>query len=199
MPFNDFFKRLFGFGNAAHTCSSIRRSAGYLLAYKQWVATKAYLHFTIPFFKAYHYQKCSISSSPFRVQLIEETNIKGAIFFYDPAFGKQDFMFLFDLLKDRVQQLGYQLHSSDTRVICHKRYKEKIERYVLTPPASDAPGTDLCDQIYGIIHIGNVMVNKAPGYIRFVANTYTDPYFSKPLPFMELLNSILQPKEQVGL
>ena len=196
MPFNDFFQRLFGFGDAAHTCSSIHRSTRYLLAYKRWVAAKVYLSWTIPFFNAYHYQKCRISATPFRVQLIEETNLKGAIFFYDPAIGAQNFMFLFELLKDRVLQSGYQLHSSDTRVIRHKRYTEQIERYVLTPPASDVPGTDLCNQLYGNIHIDNVMVNKAPGYIRFVANTYTDPYFSKPLPYMELLKNILQPNEQ---
>ncbi|GAB3196376.1 hypothetical protein ABID22_002941 [Pontibacter aydingkolensis] len=199
MPFNDFLTRLFGFGNTAHSCSTIRRSGKQLSAYKQWVAAKVYLNWTGPFFKAYHYKKCNISSSPFRVQIINESNLQGAILFYDPVIGAQNFTFLFDLLNERVQQLGYKLHSADTRQICHKRYQEQIERYVLTPPAANVPGTDLCNQLYGNIHIDSVVINKLPGYIRFVANTYTDPYFSKPLPFMELLKSVLQPNEEKSL
>ncbi|MEJ8802023.1 hypothetical protein [Pontibacter sp. H249] len=195
MPFNDFFLRLFGFGKAVHACSKIKRSEKYLAAYKNWVKAKVYLNWTGPFFRAYHFQKCSIRSHTLRVQLIEETNIKGGIFFYDPSIGPKNFQFLFDYLKECVQQVGYKLHSTNKQQIRHKLYKEQIERYILTPPATDIPDTNLCNQLYGNIQLDLVLVNKLPGYIRIVANTYTDPYFSKPLPFTELLEKTLQPNE----
>lgn len=195
MPFNDFFHRLFGFGKAVFTCNSLHRSPKYLNAYNKWVAEQAYLKWTGSFFKAYHYQKGRINTSELRVQLVEESNLQGVLLFYDPGIGTQNFSFLHELLKQRIVALGYRLHSSDTRQICHKRYKEQVQRYALMPPASDVPGSDLCNQLYGTIHLDYVTVNKLPGYIRFVANTYTDPYFSKPLPFMELLEHVLQPKE----
>ncbi|MBC5991380.1 hypothetical protein [Pontibacter cellulosilyticus] len=198
MPFNEFFHRLFSFGKATHSCSNLHRSESFWSAYKKWAASNAYHTLTKLFFDAYHYQKSHIKPSPFRVQLIEESNVQGAILFYDPNISPQDFSFLFELINERVQQIGYKQHSSDIRKVCHVRYKEQIERHVLIPPASDVPGTDLCNQLYGIIHIDSVFVNKLPGYIRFVANTYTDTYFSKPLPFMELIKVVLQPEEYTG-
>ena len=195
MTFNDFFYRLFGFGKAAHTCCDLRRSDKFIAAYKKWVNDKVYLNWTGPFFKAYHFQKCKINTSAYRVQLINETSLQGALMFYDTSIGVQNFVFLFELIKDRMLQLGYNVHSSDTRQVKHERYKESIERHVLTPPAADLPGTDICNQLYGNVHIDFVSVNKCPGYIRLVANTYTDSYFSTPLPFMDLLKNVLQPDE----
>ena len=195
MPFNDIFYRLFGFGKASMTCHNLRRSEHYLTDFAKWVSGKVYLNWTHPFFKAYHYQKTDISDATFRVQLINESNIQGAVFFYNPAIGPQNFSFLFELIRKRIEELGYCLHSSDSRKVCHKRYKEQLERYVLTPPPALDPDTELCNQLYGNIHIDCVYVNKLPGYIRFVANSYTDPYFSKPLPFSELLEQVLRPQE----
>jgi hypothetical protein len=195
MTFNDFFCRLFGFGNAAHTCSNLRRSNKFMIAYRKWVNTQVYLNWTGPFFKAYHFHKCNIASPNFRVQLIDETSLQGVLLFYDTSIGAQNFAFMFELIKERMLQLGYNLHSSNTRQVRHERYKESIERHVLTPPAADIPGSDLCNQLYGNVHVDFVSVNKCPGYIRLAANTYTDSYFSSPLPFMDLLRNVLQPDE----
>ncbi|WP_299821438.1 hypothetical protein [uncultured Pontibacter sp.] len=196
MPFNEFFQRLFGFKKAAHRCISLHRSQKFLAAYQDWLAAQVYLNWTGPFFKAYHYQKCSISATPCRVQLVEEPNLQGAILFYDASIGAQNFAFLFELLKERTQQLGYKLHSSDTRLVQHERYTEQVEHHVLNPPPADVPGTTVCNQLYGSIHLDFVSVNKHPGYIRFVANTYTNAFFSKPLPFMQLLEDVLQPQQE---
>lgn len=196
MPFNDFFNRLFGSGDASLSCHTLKRSEKYLTAFNAWVAGKVYLNWTQPFFKAYHYQKSGISNAAYRVQLVDESNLKGAVLYYHTDIGPKNFCFLFELIRHRVQEAGYLLHSSDTRKVSHQRYKEQVERYVLTPPPATTPDTDLCDQLYGNIHIDCVYVNKLPGYIRFVTNTYADPYFSKALPFADLLEMVLQPNEQ---
>ncbi|WP_439883183.1 hypothetical protein ACSX1A_08415 [Pontibacter sp. MBLB2868] len=197
MSFNGFFYRLLGLGEGLPTCKALKRSATHQAAFTAWVKAQVYLNWTGPFFKAYHYQKAHFPSK-YRVQLITDEHRKGATFFYDPSIGAENFQFLFDLLKERVLQLGYSLRSSDEQQVRHKRYTEAVERYFMLPPASDVPGSDLCNQLYGNIIIELIKVNKHPGYIRFTANSYADVYFSEPLPFLELLEKVLQPDEQSG-
>ncbi|WP_147383247.1 hypothetical protein [Pontibacter oryzae] len=134
-------------------------------------------------------------ASTLRVQLIKDENLSGAVFFYDPSIGAQNFGFLFDLLKDRVQNLGYTLHSCDKLEVRHERYTEQIEKHLLTPPASDLPGSSLCNQMYGNVLLDYVLINKQPGFIKFIANTYQDSYFSPPLTFDELLKKVLRPDD----
>jgi hypothetical protein len=149
----------------------------------------------VPFFTAYHYKKADLPAQ-YRVQVIAEEHLRGAIFFYDPRIGADNFAFFLELLKDRVQQQGYTLHSGNKLQVRHERYTEEIEKLVLTPPASDLPGTSLCNQLYGNVLLDYIKVNKRPGFIRFAANSYQDAFFSKPLPFEELLEKTLQPHEQ---
>ncbi|GAB3539057.1 hypothetical protein GCM10027443_35170 [Pontibacter brevis] len=194
MPFNEYFKRLFGQNNGKPTCTRLERSGRYLAAYKTWVEEQVYLNWTGLFFKAYHYKKANLPSQ-YRVQVTQDEHVRGCIFFYDPRIGACNFTYFFDLLKDRVQGQGYTLHSCDKLEVRHECYLEQVEKHVLTPPASDLTGTSLCNQQYGNILLDYVKVNHQPGYIRFVANVYNDPYFSKPLPFDELLEKVLQPEE----
>lgn len=195
MPFNEFFNRLLGLKTGHPTCTRLERSGKHMAAYAAWVKTQVYLNWTLPFFKAYHYQKAGLPS-PFRVQVVQDEHIRGAVFYYAPGIGENNFLYLFDLLKDRVQTLGYTLHSCDKLEVRHERYHEQVEKYVLTPPASDLSGTSLCNQLYGNVLLDYIKVNNHPGYIRFATNVYIDPYFSKPLPFDELLEKVLQPDEE---
>ncbi|WP_276495741.1 hypothetical protein [Pontibacter litorisediminis] len=164
-------------------------------AYQKWLDSQVYLHWTAPFFMAYHYKNADLPAQ-YRVQLLCEEHLKGVIFFYDPSIGPDNFSFFFELVKDRVQQQGYSLHSRNTLQVRHERYTEQVEKLVLTPPASDLPGTSLCNQLYGNVLLDYIRINKKPGYIRFAANRYQDPIFSKPLPFEELLEKTLEPDEE---
>ncbi|ARS35249.1 hypothetical protein CA264_07245 [Pontibacter actiniarum] len=184
-----------GLGGKMPTCTKLERSAKFKAAYQAWVQAQVYLNWTGPFHKAYHFQKAGISGG-LRVQLVQEEHMKGAVFFYDPSIGPANFSFLYDLLKDRLQQHGYTLRSCDKLEVRHERYTEQVEKCLLTPPASDLPGTSLCNQLYGNILLDYIKVNKHPGFIRFIANTYNDSYFSTPLPFEELLEKVLQPQEK---
>lgn len=195
MPLNEFLRRLLGHENGEATCTRLRRSGRYTASYTAWVEEQAYLNWTGPFFKSYHYTKAGLTG-PLRVQLVHDAHVRGAVFFYDPNIGDGNFSFFFDLLKDRVQALGYALHSCDKLKVRHERYTEQVEKHLLTPPASDLPGTSLCNQLYGNILLDYIRVNRHPGYIRFIANAYNDSYFSQPLPFDELLEKVLQPHEE---
>lgn len=194
MPFNEFLKRLLAWETKLPTCRKLKRSAAYRAAHGKWVTAQVYLHWTGPLHKAYHYRMAGMSHVC-RVQLIEEENRKGFIFFHDPAISSQNFSFLFDFLKDRVLEQDYCLHSMDALETRHARYTEQVEKYFLMPPASDVPGCNLCNQLYGNITLDYIKINKHPGYIRLTANTYADPYFSSPLPFTDLLDKLLRPDE----
>jgi hypothetical protein len=195
MPFNEFLNRLLALGRTSPTCSHLKRSEHYKTAFRKWLHAQVYLNWTGHFFKSYHYLKASLPHK-YRVSILEEKGYHGVILYFDPEIGAANFSFLFDLLKERVQQQGYMLHSADNHTVRHDRYTETSERYLLTPPASDVPGSDLCNQLYGNVQLDFVKVNKHPGYIRFATNSYTDSYFSKPLPFDMLLEQVLQPHEQ---
>lgn len=195
MPLNEFFKRLLGHSTGETSCTMLRRSGRYMASYEAWVADQAYLKWAKAFFKSYHYTKAGMAG-PLRVQAVRDTHLQGVILFYDPSIGEGNFSFLFNLLKDRVQALGYTLHCCDKLKIRHTRYTEQVEKHLLTPPASDLPGTSLCNQLYGNILLDFIRVNRRPGYIRFIANAYNDAHFSQPLPFDDLLEKALQPHEK---
>ncbi len=195
MPFNEFLNRLLGLSRTSASCNHLERTQKYKTDFELWLQAQVYLNWTGPFFKSYHYLKASLPSQ-YRVHILKEEGHQGIIFYYDRAIGPDNFSFFFDLLKQRVQQQSYTLHSANKHKIRHERYTEISERYLLTPPASDLPGTDLCNQLYGNVQLDYIKINKRPGYIRFAANPYSDPYFSKPLPFDELLEKVLRPNER---
>jgi hypothetical protein len=194
MPFNEFLKRLLGQKKKGPTCKSLKRSQGFKTSFYAWQKAQTHLPWTSSFFKAYHYKKAHLPS-PLQVELIDETNRQGVKLFFDTSIGADNFIFLFELLKERATGLGYVLHNSNKLEACHGFSSEQMEKYLFTPPATDLPGTGLCNQLYGNILLDYVQVNKQPGYIRLVTNTYPDTCFSAPLPFTELLELLLQPGE----
>ncbi|MCJ8167381.1 hypothetical protein MKJ04_21245 [Pontibacter sp. E15-1] len=194
MPFNEFFKRLLGHESGKATCTKLERTGKYKAAYKEWLNAQVYLNWTGVFYKSYHFLKANFPA-PLRVEIVRDTHVRGVVFFYDPSIGATNFCYFFDLLRDRVLEQGYTLHNCDKLEIRHERYTEQIEKHLLTPPASDLPGTSLCNQLYGNVLLDYIKVNKHPGYIRFAANAYHDSYFSPALPFEELLEKVLQPDE----
>ncbi|SFF90889.1 hypothetical protein [Pontibacter chinhatensis] len=191
MPFNDFFKRLLGRGKKLIRCSATERSARFQASYRNWLQHQTYLSWTGPFFTAYHYEKAGLPT-PFQVELLCSDSLKGVVLFYDERIGADNFTFLFELLKDRVQQQGYTLRSGN-KLECKEQH---IEKLLLVPLPEDVPGTNLCNQRYGNVLLDYMHVHHKPDYIRLVVNTYQDPLFSRPSSFEELLEKVLRPEEE---
>lgn len=196
MSLNGFLKRLLGLFYNKPQCHKLERSERYSARFNAWVNSTDCKELTTAFHKAYHYKKAGMHCK-YRVQLVLEENRQGVIFFYDPAISPQAFSYLFDHLKDKALLLGYQLKSADKRKIDHERYTQKTEAYYLTPLPKDVPDSSLCNQLYGNILIELTLVNNHPGFIRLIANKITDPFFSEPLPFVELLDCVMQPTEKL--
>ena len=195
MSLNGFFKRLLGLFSNKPSCHKLVRSKRYMARYKAWVQHNSFADLTAAFYKAYHYKKAGITCQ-YRVQLIKEETREGIIFFYEPKVNAAEFSFLFEYLKDLTLGLGYKVRTADRRKLQHPRYTQHIEAYYLTPLPTDLPGTATCNQLFGNILIEYTLVNRHPGYIRVISDSYADPHFSSPLPFDQFLTAILHSTEK---
>lgn len=189
----DFLKQLFSPDAAAQPTDwqPLHRTPAQERSRARWLEQQVYLNWAGPYFKAYHYSKAGITGQQFRVQLLEEAGRHGAVLLYDPSIGPGNFRHFFDLLRDRVQALGYNVSASDHRTLHHERYSETVEKHFLKPLPNDCTATGLCNQRYGNVMLDLVRVNGQPGFIRFVSNPYQDTFFTPPHSFDELMAAVL--------
>lgn len=186
--------RLLGLLKKGPGCQKMVRSEQFKNAYKKWLRTPEPAALRQSFYKAYHYKKAGVNGK-YRVQLVQEHNRHGVILLHDPGIANRSFEYLFELLKDHCQQLGYLVHTAHRRRISHPRYLQQTDTYTLTPPPTDVPGTSRCNQLYGNVLIDYTAINKHPGYIRLVVTPFPDAWFSEPLPFHQLLEHLFTSTE----
>ncbi len=168
-------------------------SAAEQRALAQWVAAGTYRNWTGPYFKAYHYGKAGINAPQgLRVQLLHDCGRQGAVFFYDPSIGPQNFRFFFDFLRDQVLGQGYNLASSDWRTRKNEHCTETVHKHFLKPKPQDCPKSGNCNQRFGTITLDLILMNGNPGFIRFSQNPYQDAIFTPPHSFDELMELVLQ-------
>ena len=189
----NFLKHLFSPGTASQTAEwqPLRRTPTQERDRTRWLKQQVYLNWAGPYFKAYHFSKAGIQGQQLRVQLLEEAGRHGAVLLYDPSIGPGNFRHFFDLLRDRVQALGYNVSTSDQRTLHHERYTETIEKHFLKPLPNDCATTGRCNQRYGSVTVDLVRVNGQPGFIRFVSNPYADDIFTPAHTFDELMAAVL--------
>ncbi|SHK46965.1 hypothetical protein [Hymenobacter psychrotolerans] len=169
----------------------LRRTAAEEQAHARWVEQQVYLNWAGPYFKAYHFSKAGIQGQGLRAQLLDEPGRRGVVMLYDPSIGPGNFRHFFDLLRDRVLALGYNLSTSDQRTLHHEQYTETIDKHLLKPRPNDCTATGRCNQRYGNVVLDLVRVNGQPGFIRFFSNPYHDAIFTPPHSFEELLAAVL--------
>jgi len=188
----EFLKQLFSSSSPSKAeWRPLQRTATEQRAHARWVEQQVYLNWAGPYFKAYHFSKAGIQGQGLRVQLLEESGRRGVVMFYDPSIGPGNFRHFFDLLRDRVVELGYNVSTSDHRTLYHERYTETIEKHFLKPHPRDCTNTGRCNQRYGTITVDLVRVNGQPGFIRFVSNPYQDAIFTPAHSFDELMAVVL--------
>jgi hypothetical protein len=134
-------------------------------------------------------------TSSLEVHLLKTVGANGLAISYQAAIGPRNFQHLFDWLRDRVGQLGYQHYSSDRRHFDREGYVETIEKHYLKPPLDlQTNGERLlvpCNQLYGNVLIEQVLIDRQPSFIRFQANFYQDHLYTPALPFDQLVHQVL--------
>ena len=186
-----FLKRLFSAPAPKAEWRPLHRTPAEERAHARWVEQQVYLNWAGPYFKAYHFSKAGIQGRGLRVQLLEEVGRRGVVLLYDPSIGPGNFRHFFDLLRDRVVALGYNVSTSDHRTLHHERYTESIEKHFLKPLPHDCTDTGRCNQRYGTITVDLVRVDGQPSFIRFVSNPYLDDIFTSAHSFDELMAAVL--------
>ncbi|QNH60545.1 hypothetical protein [Hymenobacter sediminicola] len=194
-------KRLFSSSSATQPTEwqPLHRTPAQERLHARWIEQQVYLNWAGPYFKAYHFCKAGIQGHGLRVQLLNEPGRQGAVLLYDPSIGPGNFRHFFDLLRDRVLALGYNVSTSDQRTLHHEQYTETIEKHFLKPRPNDCTATGRCNQRYGNVVVDLVQVNGQPGFIRFFSNPFQDSIFTAPHSFDELMAAVLDlppaPKE----
>lgn len=101
------------------------------------------------------------------------------------------FQFLFDKLKDRAEEMGYECKNN------HRQYREVGEKvkctdtYYLKPPLSYDDEFQNIDQMYGNVHLEMVSFDEQPEYIKCMVNIYNDSKYQKALPFDDFMEKLL--------
>ncbi len=141
------------------------------------------------------------------LDFLDTPSSKGfVIYFYKTRYSPRDVIFLFDLLKERVLELGYRTQVSDTRTYQRPKWVETVERHYLKPrPASGdeqenvsityghpaAPRGAKFNQEFGNITIELHRRDDRDHYLKLQATSYRDHLFEEAREFRELMQRIL--------
>lgn len=110
------------------------------------------------------------------------------IHFHQTNYSKEEIIFFFDYLKERVQTLNYRSDLSDRRVFPRRDWIETQERHYLKPRLNFQE--EQMNQGFGNIMIELEFRNNAAHNLRLRATVYNDALFEKGGSFAGLMMAI---------
>lgn len=135
-------------------------------------------------------QKQQQTVGEFQVHLLKMPYANGFALTHHPSVTAKDFQFFFDWLKDRVEGMpSYRLINAERRIFDRANYVESKEKYYLKP-IIDGSSEPPFNQQYGNILIEQVLIDKQPSYLKFVANIYSDRLYTQALAFDDLIKDV---------
>ncbi len=169
---------------------SIERSSVYNANYNGWIESKAYIPTVTLVRNAYEFKKIG---TDFHVNLhiFNSKHSNGFYFTFNESFGKDEFTFLFDFLKNRVLGLNYYLYTSKREISERPNHIHEVEMHYLKPKRSRVP-TDKKHQEYGNVLIEHVKIDDVSSYIKLMAHVYTDSNFEHPKDFNRLTDYLFR-------
>lgn len=166
----------------------LTRGEDYHRSYFSWLNNGYHRPIMAEIFAAWHRRKAG-EEPLLDIRLLEMPAANGWALAYQPELGERIFQHLFDLLKERVQALGYRVQIAERRITDKKKVVETIEKYYLKPI------TDLaelpCEQRYGNVLIELHYRDYKPQYLKFMATFYSDRMYKPALPFSQLQEELL--------
>ncbi|MDQ3190797.1 MAG: hypothetical protein M3Q58_04315 [Bacteroidota bacterium] len=189
--FDDLFKKVFSKENNAQNIDvreNLIRRDDYINDYLKWKETnkpKEYLKVIKNTFKL----KQSGVESDLHLSIYRSVYANGFFFSYNNDLDKNEFLYIFDYLKETILDLGYYLSTSDKRTREKNNYIEEIQKHYLKPQQKTYEG--VLEQLYGNVLIEHVAINNKPSYIKVMANIYSDSKFKKALEFDDFIEKLL--------
>ena len=126
------------------------------------------------------------------IHLLQMKAANGFALTYPNDLSQQEFQHLFDLLKDRVLNLPYQLVNANRQIFDKDDYVETKEKYYLKPIIDFQDTSELYNQRYGNIIIEQILIDDRPSYLKLVANIYSDRLYTKALGFDVFMREIFE-------
>jgi hypothetical protein len=157
-----------------------------------WVAEKVYRNWLGPYYKAYHLRKGGAGGRRgLRVELLREPGRQGALLYYNDSIGPGNFRHLYELLGERVADLGYHRACHDQRQRCHAQHEETAYKQLFKPDPTDCAESGRCNQRYGLVTLDWVGVDGQPLFIRLTHNPVQESCFTAARSFEDLLAALL--------
>src|SRR5690606_3879802 len=142
----------------------------YLKRYHEWKGSGRLTALLKEVARSYYLKQQAIDNNP-DVHLLQSNYANGFAISYSSEINKDDFLYFFDWLAERVEGLGYKRSNSDILVTDKKTYVESREKHYLKPVTGSEKPTD---QKFGNILIESVSIDENPSYIKLIANIYSD-------------------------
>ncbi|MEO9476534.1 MAG: hypothetical protein ABJG41_13410 [Cyclobacteriaceae bacterium] len=165
----------------------LKRNSSYLDEYLLWKESKVPNQLLHNIAESLRLKQDGILKKPDVHHFSSDLN-NGFAITYDSSLDKTHFKFLFDLMAEKVQELGYKISVSDLMVTGKKKYVESKEKYYLKNRISD---TTPIDQKYGNVIIELISIDDEPSFIRLMAQAYNDRLYKEPENFDDLAKYLL--------
>ena len=170
----------------------IERSEGYNNGYQKWqdsLIKRRLLEWLSKQYAIYRVLPKDIDDA---MDFLDTRSSNGfVIHFYKTNYNRQEVVYFFDYLKDKMRTLDYKLQISDTRTYNQDKWVETVERHYLKPRlAVEIEGKN--NQGFGNVTISLVFRNDEVYQLKLQATTYSDHQYQEAAAFSELMAAILQ-------
>ncbi|MFY0605984.1 MAG: hypothetical protein JXR10_04660 [Cyclobacteriaceae bacterium] len=181
--FDQIYEGLFPKGKKEHkilTFEILKRSDAYRHDYLDWVQSDAPQIFLKRVSDSYYLKLENKIGDP-DVHIFNSSQSNGFAISFNERLDRQQFQFFFDWIAERVEIMGYKRSNSDLTITDKGDFVEAVEKHYLKPKQKSSGVVS--EQGYGNILIELISVNDVPSYLKFVANTYSDRSYKKPVNF----------------
>lgn len=192
----DFFRNLFSEADQSSASrplihESIQRSESELAALEAWKDSLASRRITSWLADQYAIWQVLPHDIDPALDFLNTPSSKGfAIHFHQTEYGRQEAVFLLDLLKEKVLTLNYKPQLSDTRTWTEQKFVHTAERHYLKP-RPDWSEDKKFNQQFGNITIELQIRDDQPRLLTFRATSYSDRLYDEPGEFQDLMQVLL--------
>lgn len=170
----------------------LRRSPSFKQQYFQWVNEGKFAEPLRRIYEAYWLKRQNVAMS-WEVHLLQMPYANGfALAFPAHELGQQDFVFLFEYLKDRVLSLNYRLADASYKMYDRGECVETVEQYHLKPRVQWGENSGVYQQEFGNVTLELTKVDDLPAYFKVVASIYSGRQYSQARHFDEFIELLLQ-------
>ena len=128
------------------------------------------------------------------ISFLNTPSSKGFAMYFDQVkYEREEILFFFDFLKEKVLGMRYISYVSDVRTYNRPNHIESIQRHYLKPSIYlKSVEAGKVRQSFGNIAIELLLKDEKPDRLKFSATTYNDRIYEEPAQFSDLMQDMLK-------